>query len=488
MSVSSHSYTGVRDDAWSPSSLTSDCDVIFFGDSQFRYLAEPISKNNPNFVPAVYFRSGAKVEDLCGDKMAQLFSQNTRACVVHIGTNSLKSSNVSPTTVFLKLKKVLTDITLKSPNCEIFISSVIPRHVNGWDEKTDFSSQLCHVQILNTIIAQYNELVSSYCKTNANLHYVNHDTVFLPTGQGVQSNLLARDGLHLSKHGIACVAKTLLKSLETFQFHDNKVETFQLQATSSHIDHSDNMAQVGVDTHASLGSLDYPPLPSVNRKVDTKSPYQPADPSLVITRAYLRKTSPLAAKQHRVTQSKQTNQSMPKGKPGCVKLSKVTKASSATICTAIRIPNHKPQISRVKAERSIKCSNRFALLSVDDGISETEAATCCSNIINTHSKASKKHTSQHITSSAKPANSIIQPSKHTTSHVTASSPVLTVPNQNPSKQMLQFSGASADCHSTVCSSALDQSTPLDPVHSSSKLCFLLFWYSIKNRIKKLILF
>ena len=233
-------------DTWFTPSLTGncDCDVVFVGDSQFRYISEHISNANPNFVPNVCFRSGAKVEDLSTDHIAHLFSQITHACVIHVGTNNLKSVYASPSSVFLKLKAVLADIAKMSPKCEIFISSVIPRNVDNWDETTDISTQRHRIKIINGLIQKYNELVCSLCKVNAHLHFVNHDEVFQPNGQGVQSHLLARDGLHLSKRGIGLVAKALLNSLETFKFHRNKVEACQPHSTSSLTDHSDNTVQI----------------------------------------------------------------------------------------------------------------------------------------------------------------------------------------------------------------------------------------------------
>ncbi len=74
----------------------SECEVLFLGDSMFRYLSEHLSEQVSDFVPGVYFRSGAKVEDLFGDQNAQeLISKKTRACVIHIGTNDLKSPSSS---------------------------------------------------------------------------------------------------------------------------------------------------------------------------------------------------------------------------------------------------------------------------------------------------------------------------------------------------------------------------------------------------------
>ena len=48
--------------AWCPvGQKMSDCEVMFLGDSMFRYMAEQIPAQVHSFVPGVYFRSGAKV-------------------------------------------------------------------------------------------------------------------------------------------------------------------------------------------------------------------------------------------------------------------------------------------------------------------------------------------------------------------------------------------------------------------------------------------
>ena len=120
--------------AWCPADQKmSDCQVLFVGDSQFRYLSEHIPDKVNNFVPSVYFRSGAKVDDLFQDLSALDVSQKTRACVIHVGTNNLKVPTVTAPQVLADFQYVLADLVEMIPDSEIFISSVLPRCVDQWD-------------------------------------------------------------------------------------------------------------------------------------------------------------------------------------------------------------------------------------------------------------------------------------------------------------------------------------------------------------------
>ena len=92
----------------------------------FRYMAEQIPAEVQSFVPGVYFRSGVKVEDLY-EAHHEFVSQKTRACVIHFGTNCLKHPKISATKVFDLYKDVLAAVREESPECEIFISAVIPK-------------------------------------------------------------------------------------------------------------------------------------------------------------------------------------------------------------------------------------------------------------------------------------------------------------------------------------------------------------------------
>ena len=135
---------------------------------------------------------------------------------------------------------------------------------------------------------------------------MSHDE-FVSVDNSVQTQLLARDGLHLSKSGVSVVAKTLLNHLEAFQF-PNKVEVSQLPADNQSVVEDQQNSCVGDLDHAPLDSedtlgSDFPPLSRPARLGSTVSPYSPLYPSLVVTREDLRKVSPVTAMLHKVSQS-----------------------------------------------------------------------------------------------------------------------------------------------------------------------------------------
>ena len=111
-----------------------ECDVMFFGDSIFRYLFEHIPSQVNGMVPGIYFRSGAKVDNLFQGESAQnLVSKKTHTYVLHVGINDLKMRDLSVHSILESYIKVLADLKKKSPECEIFVSSVLPHSHNCWD-------------------------------------------------------------------------------------------------------------------------------------------------------------------------------------------------------------------------------------------------------------------------------------------------------------------------------------------------------------------
>lgn len=202
-----------REGAWCPNGVTmTESEILFIGDSMFRYLHQHLPIRVNDLTPAVYFLSGGKTGDLFqGDHAGGFVSQKTRACVIHVGTNDLKTTPVVK--VFESYRKVLADICEDS-ECEIFVSSVIPRCVDQYVSKpsTGMTQQLTE---LNEDISYLNEMLKALCELNNRLHFLCHDHLFWSTDGVVQSHLLARDGLHFSREGIKAVTRNLVTSQQT---------------------------------------------------------------------------------------------------------------------------------------------------------------------------------------------------------------------------------------------------------------------------------
>ena len=262
----------------------------------FRYLSQHIPARVKDFVPAVYFRSGAKVEDLFGGSAWDMISQKTRVCVVHVGTNDLKNPTKSVHSVLEHFKVILTELHKKSPELEIFISSVLPRGLNLWDRNTPVPIMSQRTEQRNSKLSKFNQLLWEFTLTESHLHFVNNDVEFWPTGQCLQTHLLAKDGLHLTERGVISLTETLVSMVEASQLdHRLTVPFAESKERESHVD-SLEYSSVGSE------SYDYPPLPQSACVGSTDSPYVPADPSLIVTKADLCKGSPWAAMLQRVNE------------------------------------------------------------------------------------------------------------------------------------------------------------------------------------------
>ena len=126
-------------------------------DSLFRYLSQHIPARVKDFVPAVCFRSGAKVEDLIGGSAWDLINQKTQVCVVHVGTNDLKNPCRSVDSVLEHFKIMLAELHKKSPELEIFISSVLPRGLNLWDRITPVPIMSQRTEQLNSKVSKFSQ-------------------------------------------------------------------------------------------------------------------------------------------------------------------------------------------------------------------------------------------------------------------------------------------------------------------------------------------
>ena len=74
---------------WYPSGeRLENCDVLFVGDSIFRYLSEQLPPKIGLLVPGVKFVSGA-TGDTFTEKCLALVSHQVIVCVIHVGTNEV---------------------------------------------------------------------------------------------------------------------------------------------------------------------------------------------------------------------------------------------------------------------------------------------------------------------------------------------------------------------------------------------------------------
>ena len=80
----------------------------------------------------------------------------------------------------------------RSPNCEMVLSSVLPRYIDRRDkEHTDVEKSRMISQV-NKQISKLNSLLRDFCSSQKCLHFLCHNEEFWPFGQErVSSQLLA---------------------------------------------------------------------------------------------------------------------------------------------------------------------------------------------------------------------------------------------------------------------------------------------------------
>lgn len=98
-----------------------------------------------------------------------------------------------------------------NPRCDIILSGILPQGANNYAKQSCVKDTESMNQLALTVNRQLNKIAS----VRRQLHYVGH-TASKVNGK-VNSHLLARDGLHLSRAGVTLVETALVGKVETIQ-------------------------------------------------------------------------------------------------------------------------------------------------------------------------------------------------------------------------------------------------------------------------------
>ena len=364
------------------------CDVLFWGDSIFRYLHDHIPDSIGSLVPAVRYLSGAKVASLT-EECETLLSHQLKVCIIHVGTNNLKmQKDRTPeiSEILAEYEDLVALVKRRSPNCEIVLSSVLPRYIDRRDKEHTDVEKSRMISEVNKQISNFNSLLRDFCNSQK-CHFLCHDEEFWPFGQErVSSQLLALDGQHLSKKGISVLAKKLICQVETFQSLAECTE----QASD----------QEPVCSPTTLCyEEDFPQLLPPVREPGKDSPYCP-DPVLSVNKTDL-SVSPWVATLKRISQREKgcKSKSAPKGKPPTkgtrhckIVLKKKDTLPRSKVCHTDTVKTAgKCQVKRTNKHQQF-CTNRYSVLEVDklpqlDDSADRPPAGL--NICNIHHKLSK---------------------------------------------------------------------------------------------------
>ena len=164
-----------REGVWSPDKRSlDDCGVLFIGDSIFRHLSNHIPPGLLNSVPGVGFYSGRKISTLFAN-FGKYVSHKTHTCVLHVGTNDINSLDTRTPELLIQYETVVAEILKRSPKCQIFASSVLPRAINHRCGRDNPCTRSQYVYKINEIICEFNDRLQDLCSRNANLHFLCHN-------------------------------------------------------------------------------------------------------------------------------------------------------------------------------------------------------------------------------------------------------------------------------------------------------------------------
>ncbi len=175
---------------------------VFLGDSiTFIYNLNDVFKNE-NIVNSGV--SGNRVENILDNLYDRVYRYNPSDVIILVGVNNFLYENSSSDYVTKSIKKIVSEIHKKLPNCNIYIQSIYPvdKKVNEEHMKDEFPNK----KILDT-----NKKLKKYCKEN-NITYVNvHDS--LVNKDGYLDNKYTNDGLHPNEKGYEIITKIIKKEV-----------------------------------------------------------------------------------------------------------------------------------------------------------------------------------------------------------------------------------------------------------------------------------
>jgi len=179
--------------------------ILYIGDSMFRWMSEMVPARVCGKVPGVVFQSGKKVDEVFPFVEASL--GHSEVVVLHVGANDIKSGR-SVYTCLANFKKLVTQVENLSPHIKIVISAVVLRaanqHQNCYFQEKDPS----YISGLNQKISELNHCLKLFCNANPHLEFIDH-----ARNQNICREFLAQDGLHFSRKGVSMAAQNIYNTL-----------------------------------------------------------------------------------------------------------------------------------------------------------------------------------------------------------------------------------------------------------------------------------
>ena len=191
-------------------------DILLLSDSIYRHVGGACPKTTKGPSPAIhrqYLMHGKRVKKVIvpGGRCPRLLAEAAMIAqhhvfnevIVHVGTNYVYSAQ-SPEETADEIENFLQSLTALMPASLISFSQVLPRILG---EGAEISETLNAIRLLNVSLRDA-------CQFHR-LGFIEHAD-FQPIRGRIDRTLLARDGCHLSFHGVAAIEQSLRDHIEIF--------------------------------------------------------------------------------------------------------------------------------------------------------------------------------------------------------------------------------------------------------------------------------
>ena len=169
------------------STVKNNFNLVVIGDSIVKYVN--VDKINPNGRNKLICIPGGTLHDIRNALISESKQSTIESVILNVGTNHIPYE--SPIEISRQLSSFCNEIRVKLPNTRLLFSGILPK-VND-----KYTSAISYIN---------NRLYHTSRQIGFKL--IMHKKFFLEDGT-VNFNLLAKDRVHLSKHGVAVYGATL---------------------------------------------------------------------------------------------------------------------------------------------------------------------------------------------------------------------------------------------------------------------------------------
>ena len=146
---------------------------------------------------------GARCPRLLSEIAELALNSKFKEVIVHVGTNYVYAG-VPPDEIADEITTLIHTLTTLMPSTKVTFSGVLPRILGEGPE----------IRMTLNDISEINALVRNYCNIRAHC-FIEHEEFRAFRGL-IDRTLLARDGCHLSFHGVAAIEKSLRDHVKIF--------------------------------------------------------------------------------------------------------------------------------------------------------------------------------------------------------------------------------------------------------------------------------